>query len=90
MVLQTNPPPAEVCKALEIQYLLGVESMAELLPTQKVEVQFLAGQLRFRPPLEELRLNFDREVRSREGMGGPPNFVLPADGVHAGKAVGPL
>ena len=52
----------QVQKAVQAQYLYGLESLSEDLPQQKVEIVVQSKQLRFKPPLEELRLHFYKEV----------------------------
>jgi dynein heavy chain 2 len=54
----------QVQKAVQSQYLYGLESLSEDLPQQKVEIVVQSKQLRFKPPLEELRLHFYKEVRN--------------------------
>ena len=39
----------QIYKALEAQYHMGLEALAEELPAQKVEIIFQQKQLRFKP-----------------------------------------
>nr|WAW84826.1 cytoplasmic dynein 2 heavy chain 1 [Halisarca dujardinii] len=53
----------QLYKALEHQYQLGLERLNEQLPEFKVELVFRQQQLQFRPPIEEIRSKFYREIR---------------------------
>jgi dynein heavy chain 2 len=53
----------QLYKALEHQYQLGLERLNEHLPEIKVELVFRQQQLQFRPPIEEIRAKFYREIR---------------------------
>ncbi|EDO38992.1 predicted protein [Nematostella vectensis] len=53
----------QLYKALEHQYQLGLEGLNENLPEIKVELTFRQQRLQFRPPLEEIRAKYFREMR---------------------------
>lgn len=50
-------------KALEAGYKMGLESLNENLPEMKAQIEFTQRELRYRPPLEELRASFYRETK---------------------------
>jgi dynein heavy chain 2 len=54
----------QLYKAVESQYRFGLESMNELLPEIKVDVIYKQGRLQFRPPFEEIRAKYYRELKS--------------------------
>ncbi|KAJ3088912.1 Cytoplasmic dynein 2 heavy chain 1 [Quaeritorhiza haematococci] len=53
----------QIYKALEYQYQLGLENMNETLPDMKVDLVFKTGMLQFRPPFEEIRARYYREMK---------------------------
>ncbi|XP_057314672.1 cytoplasmic dynein 2 heavy chain 1-like isoform X2 [Hydractinia symbiolongicarpus] len=53
----------QLYKALEHQYQLGLEALNENLPEIKVELAFRQQQLQFRPPFEEIRSKYYREIK---------------------------
>ncbi|KAM7436007.1 Cytoplasmic dynein 2 heavy chain 1 [Porites harrisoni] len=53
----------QLYKALEHQYQMGLEALNENLPEIKVELVFRHQKLQFRPPLEEIRAKYYREMR---------------------------
>jgi dynein heavy chain 2 len=48
---------------LEIQYKNGLTNLSENLPEIKADITFANKQLTFRPPLEELKTKYYREIR---------------------------
>jgi dynein heavy chain 2 len=54
----------QLYKAVESQYRFGLESMNELLPEIKVDVVYKHQRLQFRPPFEEIRAKYYRELKS--------------------------
>ncbi|XP_012944204.1 cytoplasmic dynein 2 heavy chain 1 [Aplysia californica] len=53
----------QLYKALEHQYLLGVEALNENLPEIKVELTYRQQRLQFRPPFEEIKAKYFREMK---------------------------
>ena len=53
----------ELFKALEVQYKTGLENLSENLPDIKADITFTNKQLTFRPPLEELKSRYFREIK---------------------------
>eukprot|EP00051_Salpingoeca_urceolata_P021875 m.349048 g.349048 ORF g.349048 m.349048 type:complete len:4259 (-) comp19881_c0_seq4:199-12975(-) len=53
----------QLYKALEHQYQMGLEGLNELLPEIKVDLVFRQQKLQFRPPLEEIRAKYYRELK---------------------------
>eukprot|EP01041_Mallomonas_annulata_P006819 gene6819-13816_t len=60
----------QVFKAMEASYQLGLESLHENLPEIKVEMVFANKRLEFKPPLEQIRQNFYKEMRKFIAMPG--------------------
>ncbi|XP_047126593.1 cytoplasmic dynein 2 heavy chain 1 isoform X1 [Hydra vulgaris] len=67
----------QLYKALEHQYQLGLEALHENLPEIKVELVFRQQQLQFKPPIEEIRMKYYREIRKFISI--PKNFKGLAD-----------
>ncbi|RDD40688.1 Cytoplasmic dynein 2 heavy chain 1 [Trichoplax sp. H2] len=53
----------QLYKALEHQYQLSLESLNENLSEIKVELVFRQQRLQFRPPIEEIRAKYYREIK---------------------------
>ncbi|KAL2914266.1 hypothetical protein HK105_206212 [Polyrhizophydium stewartii] len=53
----------QLYKALEHQYQVGLESLNESLPEIKVDLVFKQQKLQFRPPYEEIRAKYYRELK---------------------------
>lgn len=53
----------QLYKALEACYCLGLESLNENLPEIKAELVFTHRRIQFRPPVEELRSSYYREMK---------------------------
>eukprot|EP00050_Salpingoeca_kvevrii_P020215 m.95860 g.95860 ORF g.95860 m.95860 type:complete len:4292 (+) comp8765_c0_seq1:164-13039(+) len=53
----------QLYKALEHQYQMGLEGLNEMLPEIKVDLVFRQQTLQFRPPLEEIRAKYYRELK---------------------------
>eukprot|EP00117_Sycon_ciliatum_P036543 scpid1236/ scgid27488/ Cytoplasmic dynein 2 heavy chain 1; Dynein heavy chain isotype 1B len=53
----------QLYKALEHQYRTGLEVMNEHLPELKVELTYRHQKVQFRPPIEEIRGRYYREMR---------------------------
>ncbi|KAH7968366.1 hypothetical protein HPB52_007978 [Rhipicephalus sanguineus] len=53
----------QLYKALECQYLRGLETLLQYLPETRVELTCRSGQLCFRPPLEEVRSRYYQQVK---------------------------
>eukprot|EP01135_Chromosphaera_perkinsii_P005308 Nk52_evm1s338 gene=Nk52_evmTU1s338 len=62
----------QLYKALEHQYQLGLESLNENLMEIKVELTFRQGRLQFRPPFEEIRAKYYKEMKKFSCI--PMNF----------------
>ena len=58
----------QVYKALESSYRMGLESLNENLPDIKCELVFTQRSVQYRPPLEELRSSYYREMRKFIGI----------------------
>jgi dynein heavy chain 2 len=76
----------QVYKALESSYRMGLESLNENLPEIKCELVFSSRTVHYRPPLEELRSSYYREMRkfigipnSFTGFGNKDVYVQMAD-----------
>jgi dynein heavy chain 2 len=71
----------ELFRALEVQYRQGLEHLSENLPDFKADLVFTNKQINFRPPLEELKQRYYREIRvfisipmNFQGLGGNPDI----------------
>ncbi|XP_071846316.1 cytoplasmic dynein 2 heavy chain 1-like isoform X2 [Apostichopus japonicus] len=53
----------QLYKALEHQYQLGLEGLNENLPEIRVELTYRQHKLQFRPPFEEIRAKYYREMK---------------------------
>ncbi|XP_040400085.1 cytoplasmic dynein 2 heavy chain 1 isoform X2 [Cygnus olor] len=53
----------QLYKALEHQYQMGLEALNENLPEINIDLIFKQGQLQFRPPFEEVRARYYREMK---------------------------
>ena len=53
----------QLYKALEVGYRMGLESLNENLAEMKCELTLGKGRIVFRPPLEELRASYYREMK---------------------------
>ncbi|XP_051482944.1 cytoplasmic dynein 2 heavy chain 1 isoform X1 [Apus apus] len=53
----------QLYKALEHQYQMGLEALNENLPEISIDLTFKQGQLQFRPPFEEVRARYYREMK---------------------------
>jgi dynein heavy chain 2 len=53
----------QLYKALEHQYQLGLENLNEMLPELRIDLVFANRQLTFRPPLEEVRAKYYRDLK---------------------------
>jgi dynein heavy chain 2 len=53
----------QIYKALEISYQKGLESVNDNLPEMKVEIVFTNKTLEFKPPLEQIRQNYYKELK---------------------------
>uniref|UniRef100_A0A7N9ATV1 Cytoplasmic dynein 2 heavy chain 1 n=1 Tax=Mastacembelus armatus TaxID=205130 RepID=A0A7N9ATV1_9TELE len=53
----------QLYKALEHQYQMGLEALNKNLPEIHVDLTFKQGRLQFRPPFEEVRARYFREMR---------------------------
>ncbi|OWF37256.1 Cytoplasmic dynein 2 heavy chain 1 [Mizuhopecten yessoensis] len=62
----------QLYKALEHQYQMGLEALNENLPEIKVELTFRQQQLQFRPPFEEIKAKYFREMKRFIGI--PSHF----------------
>lgn len=76
----------QLYKAVEVGYRMGLESLNENLSEIKCELVFSQRQLQFRPPLEELRANYYREMKKFisipqvfSGFGNEEVFLKMAD-----------
>ena len=63
----------QLYKAFEIQYRFGLETINENLAEIKVEIVFKSGKLFFRPPFEEIRAKYYREMKKFINI--PNSFV---------------
>ncbi|KAM3875467.1 cytoplasmic dynein 2 heavy chain 1 [Diretmus argenteus] len=53
----------QLYKALEHQYQTGLEALNKNLPEIHIELTFKSGRLQFRPPFEEVRARYFREMK---------------------------
>ncbi|XP_023565248.1 cytoplasmic dynein 2 heavy chain 1 [Octodon degus] len=53
----------QLYKALEHQYQMGLEALNEDLPEIHVDLIYKQGRLQFRPPFEEIRAKYYREMK---------------------------
>ncbi|XP_078258652.1 cytoplasmic dynein 2 heavy chain 1 isoform X1 [Rhinoraja longicauda] len=53
----------QLYKALEHQYQMGLEALNENLPEITVDLTFKQGRLQFKPPFEEIRAKYYREMK---------------------------
>ncbi|XP_009693327.1 PREDICTED: cytoplasmic dynein 2 heavy chain 1-like, partial [Cariama cristata] len=53
----------QLYKALEHQYQMGLEALNENLPEINIDLTFKQGRLQFRPPFEEIRARYYREMK---------------------------
>ncbi|XP_051782842.1 cytoplasmic dynein 2 heavy chain 1 isoform X2 [Erpetoichthys calabaricus] len=53
----------QLYKALEHQYQMGLEALNENLPEINIDLSFKQGRLQFRPPFEEVRAKYFRELK---------------------------
>ena len=53
----------QLYKALQYQYQVGLENLNETLPEIKVDLCFKQQKLQFRPPFEEVRAKYYRELK---------------------------
>ncbi|XP_055895255.1 cytoplasmic dynein 2 heavy chain 1-like isoform X1 [Biomphalaria glabrata] len=76
----------QLYKALEHQYLMGLEALNENLPEIRVELTYRQQKLQFRPPFEEIKAKYFREMKKFisipnhfKGVGdGGPDLIFPA------------
>ncbi|KAI9209802.1 uncharacterized protein BJ171DRAFT_594818 [Polychytrium aggregatum] len=76
----------QLYKALEHQYQVGLETLNESLPEMKVDLVFKQQKLQFRPPFEEIRAKYYREMKkfitipsAFRGVGDGSIFALMID-----------
>ncbi|XP_053561557.1 cytoplasmic dynein 2 heavy chain 1 [Bombina bombina] len=53
----------QMYKALEHQYQMGLEALNENLPEINIDLTFSKGRLQFKPPFEEIRAKYYREMK---------------------------
>ncbi|KAG8452968.1 hypothetical protein GDO86_004684 [Hymenochirus boettgeri] len=53
----------QLYKALEHQYQMGLEALNENLPEITIDLTFKQGRLQFKPPFEEIRAKYYREMK---------------------------
>ncbi|MXQ96699.1 hypothetical protein E5288_WYG013272 [Bos mutus] len=53
----------QVYKALEHQYQMGLEALNENLPEINIDLIYKQGRLQFKPPFEEIRAKYYREMK---------------------------
>ncbi|XP_056138994.1 cytoplasmic dynein 2 heavy chain 1 [Lampris incognitus] len=53
----------QLYKALEHQYQMGLEALNKNLPEIHIDLTFKQGRLQFRPPFEEVRARYYREMK---------------------------
>ncbi|XP_072546992.1 cytoplasmic dynein 2 heavy chain 1 isoform X2 [Salminus brasiliensis] len=53
----------QLYKALEYQYQVGLEALNKNLPEIHIDLVFKQGRLQFRPPFEEVRAKYYREMK---------------------------
>ncbi|KAB1272094.1 Cytoplasmic dynein 2 heavy chain 1 [Camelus dromedarius] len=58
----------QLYKALEHQYQMGLEALNENLPEINIDLIYKQGRLQFRPPFEEIRAKYYREMRRFIGI----------------------
>ncbi|KAK7812802.1 LOW QUALITY PROTEIN: hypothetical protein U0070_019828, partial [Myodes glareolus] len=58
----------QLYKALEHQYQMGLEALNENLPEINVDLTYKQGRLQFRPPFEEIRAKYYREMKRFIGI----------------------
>ncbi|XP_058542508.1 cytoplasmic dynein 2 heavy chain 1 isoform X7 [Neofelis nebulosa] len=58
----------QLYKALEHQYQMGLEALNENLPEISIDLVHKQGRLQFRPPLEEIRAKYYREMKRFIGI----------------------
>ncbi|XP_034521541.1 LOW QUALITY PROTEIN: cytoplasmic dynein 2 heavy chain 1 [Ailuropoda melanoleuca] len=58
----------QLYKALEHQYQMGLEALNENLPEISVDLTYRQGRLQFRPPFEEIRAKYYREMKRFIGI----------------------
>ncbi|XP_032214095.1 cytoplasmic dynein 2 heavy chain 1 isoform X5 [Mustela erminea] len=58
----------QLYKALEHQYQMGLEALNENLPEISVDLTYKQGRLQFRPPFEEIRAKYYREMKRFIGI----------------------
>ncbi|KAJ3116477.1 Cytoplasmic dynein 2 heavy chain 1 [Phlyctochytrium bullatum] len=54
----------QIYKALEFQYKVSLENLNECLPEISIELVFQQQKLQFRPPFENIRANYYREMKN--------------------------
>ncbi|CAD7952833.1 unnamed protein product, partial [Amoebophrya sp. A25] len=54
----------QIYKIMECQYRLGLESLNESLPEMKADIVFVNRQCRLKPPVEELRSSYFKEIKN--------------------------
>ena len=67
-----NLPRSQMYKALEAGYQMGLESLNENLSEMRAELTFAHRVLQFKPPLEELRAAYYRDIKKFVSI--PSNF----------------
>ncbi|XP_019521077.1 PREDICTED: cytoplasmic dynein 2 heavy chain 1 [Hipposideros armiger] len=58
----------QLYKALEHQYQMGLEALNENLPEINIDLTYKQGRLQFRPPFEEIRAKYYREMKRFIGI----------------------
>lgn len=58
----------QLYKALEHQYRMGLEALNENLPEIRVELTFRQNRLHFKPPFEEIKAKYFREMKKFIGI----------------------
>nr|KAF6324413.1 dynein cytoplasmic 2 heavy chain 1 [Myotis myotis] len=58
----------QLYKALEHQYQMGLEALNENLPEINIDLLYKQGRLQFRPPFEEIRAKYYREMKRFIGI----------------------
>ncbi|CAH8846367.1 unnamed protein product [Trichobilharzia szidati] len=53
----------QLYKVLEYQYRSGLEELSERMPEMRVDMVYLQSRLAFRPPFEEIKAKYYRELR---------------------------
>ncbi|CAH2225380.1 cytoplasmic dynein 2 heavy chain 1 [Pelobates cultripes] len=53
----------QIYKALEHQYQMGLEALNENLPEFNIDLTFKQGRLQFKPPFEEIRAKYYRDMK---------------------------